>query len=132
MPRIKNTPLQTTPVPSATAARPPIVAIIGRPNVGKSTLFNRMLGKRTAIVDDVPGVTRDRNYADAAYRNREFRLVDTGAPDLSASASMLALMRRQAELAIAEADILVVLFDDRSGSTPPDHAVVRLLRGVTK
>ncbi|HJS65893.1 MAG TPA: GTPase, partial [Nitrospiraceae bacterium] len=109
MPRTKNIPLQTTPVPSATTARPPIVAIIGRPNVGKSTLFNRMLGKRTAIVDDVPGVTRDRNYADATYRNRPFRLVDTGGLDPSASEGMLALIKRQSELAIAEADILILL-----------------------
>lgn len=111
---------------------PPLVAIIGRPNVGKSTLFNKILGQKIAIVDDVPGVTRDRNYADATYRNREFRLVDTGGLDLSASDSMLTLIRRQSELAIAEADILIALLDGRSGLTPPDHEVVKLLRGVTK
>ena len=111
---------------------PPLVAIIGRPNVGKSTLFNKILGAKIAIVDDVPGVTRDRNYADATYRNRKFRLVDTGGLDLSASDSMLTLIRRQSELAIAEADILIMLLDGRSGLTPPDQEVVRLLRGVTK
>ena len=132
MPRIKTAPLQTAPVPSATSARPPIVAIIGRPNVGKSTLFNRMLGKRTAIVDDIPGVTRDRNYADATYRNRPFRLVDTGGLDPSASEGMLALIKRQSELAIAEADLLILLMDGRTGLMPPDQAVVRLLRGTTK
>ncbi|UVT16291.1 MAG: ribosome biogenesis GTPase Der [Nitrospira sp.] len=110
----------------------PLVAIIGRPNVGKSTLFNKILGAKIAIVDDVPGVTRDRNYADATYRNRKFRLVDTGGLDLSSSNSMLNLIRRQSEMAIAEADILIVLLDGRSGLTPPDHEVVRLLRGVTK
>jgi len=108
------------------------VAIIGRPNVGKSTLFNRMLGKRTAIVDDVPGVTRDRNYADATYRNRPYRLVDTGGLDPSASEGMLALIKRQSELAIAEADLLILLMDGRTGLTTPDQEVVRLLRGTTK
>ncbi|MBH0190515.1 MAG: GTP-binding protein, partial [Nitrospira sp.] len=93
----------------------PLVALIGRPNVGKSTLFNKILGSRTAIVDDVPGVTRDRNYADAAYRNRKFRLVDTGGLDPSASDGMPALIRRQSELAIAEADILILLLDGRAG-----------------
>ena len=110
----------------------PLVAIIGRPNVGKSTLFNKILGTKTAIVDDVPGVTRDRNYADATYRERKFRLVDTGGLDLSASDGMLSLIRRQSEIAIAEADILIFLLDGRSGLTPSDHEVVRLLRGVTK
>jgi GTP-binding protein len=108
------------------------VAIIGRPNVGKSTLFNRILGSRTAIVDDVPGVTRDRNYADADYRNRPFRLVDTGGLDPSASEGLLALIRRQSELAIAEADILILLMDGRTGLTPADQEVVRLLRGTPK
>jgi GTP-binding protein len=110
----------------------PIVAIIGRPNVGKSTLFNRILGSRTAIVDDVPGVTRDRNYADASYRGRKFRLVDTGGLEPSAAEGMLSLIRRQSELAIAEADILVLVMDGRTGLTPTDQEVVRLLRGTTK
>ena len=123
---------QTLPLLSTAGETPPLVAIIGRPNVGKSTLFNKVLGAKVAIVDDVPGVTRDRNYADATYRNRKFRLVDTGGLDLSSSDSMLTLIRRQSELAIAEADILIVLLDGRSGLTPPDHEVVRLLRGVTK
>ncbi len=119
-------------LPFTSDAPMPLVAIIGRPNVGKSTLFNKILGAKTAIVDDVPGVTRDRNYADATYRERKFRLVDTGGLDLSASDGMLALIRRQSEIAIAEADILIFLLDGRSGLTPPDHEVVRLLRGVTK
>ncbi len=110
----------------------PTVAIIGRPNVGKSTLFNRILGTRTAIVDDVPGVTRDRNYADATYRGRRFRLVDTGGLDPSASEGMLALIRRQSQIAIAEADILILVMDGRAGLTPPDEEVVRLLRGLRK
>ncbi len=110
----------------------PLVAIIGRPNVGKSTLFNKILGAKTAIVDDVPGVTRDRNYGDAAYRARTFRLVDTGGLDPSASEGMPALIRRQSELAIAEADILVLLLDGRSGLTPTDQEVVQLLRGIAK
>ena len=134
MARLKSNPQQdpTLPILPQQDGPPPLVAIIGRPNVGKSTLFNKILGAKIAIVDDVPGVTRDRNYADATYRNRKFRLVDTGGLDLSSSDSMLTLIRRQSELAIAEADILIALLDGRSGLTPPDHEVVKLLRGVTK
>ena len=134
MPRAKSKPKQepTLPLLPTEGGPPPLVAIIGRPNVGKSTLFNKILGAKVAIVDDVPGVTRDRNYADATYRTRKFRLVDTGGLDLSSSDSMLTLIRRQSELAIAEADILIMLLDGRSGLTPPDHEVVKLLRGVTK
>lgn len=128
----RDSPTTANALPFATDAPMPLVAIIGRPNVGKSTLFNKILGAKTAIVDDVPGVTRDRNYADATYRERKFRLVDTGGLDLSASDGMLALIRRQSELAIAEADILIFLLDGRSGLMPPDQEVVRLLRGVTK
>ncbi|MDH5667559.1 MAG: ribosome biogenesis GTPase Der [Nitrospira sp.] len=108
------------------------MAIIGRPNVGKSTLFNKIIGAKTAIVDDVPGVTRDRNYADATYRNRSFRLVDTGGLDPAADVGMSALIRRQSELAIEEADIMILLLDGRSGLTPSDMDMVRLLRGITK
>jgi len=134
MPRAKSSQKQepTLPLLPTGGGPPPLVAIIGRPNVGKSTLFNKILGQKIAIVDDVPGVTRDRNYADATYRTRKFRLVDTGGLDLSSSDSMLTLIRRQSELAIAEADILIMLLDGRSGLTPPDHEVVKLLRGVTK
>ena len=134
MPRTKSVSKQepTLPLLPTEGGPPPLVAIIGRPNVGKSTLFNKILGTKVAIVDDVPGVTRDRNYADATYRTRKFRLVDTGGLDLSSSDSMLTLIRRQSELAIAEADILIMLLDGRSGLTPPDHEVVKLLRGVTK
>lgn len=123
---IPPSPLTPHPLPV------PLVAIIGRPNVGKSTLFNKILGAKTAIVDDVAGVTRDRNYADAAYRNRMFRLVDTGGLDPDASEGMSALIRRQSELAITEADILILLLDGRSGLTPSDMEVVRLLRGIAK
>src|ERR671917_643152 len=97
---------------------PPLIAVIGRPNVGKSTLFNRMLGKRNAIVDDLPGVTRDRNYADGTYRGRPFRLVDTGGLDPSSEDTMLSLIRQQSQMAIAEADILILVMDGRAGLTP--------------
>ena len=111
---------------------PPLIAIIGRPNVGKSTLFNRVLGARTAIVDDVPGVTRDRNYADGTYQGRALRLVDTGGLDPSAIDGMLPLIRQQSQLAIAEADILIFLMDGRAGLTPVDEEIVKLLRRVRK
>jgi len=110
----------------------PLIAIIGRPNVGKSTLFNRMLGTKAAIVDDVPGVTRDRNYGDGTYRGRPFRLVDTGGLDPAATDGMLALIRHQAEIAIAEADILIFVLDGRTGLTPADEEIVALLRRVRK
>lgn len=110
----------------------PLVAIIGRPNVGKSTLFNRILGHRNAIVDDVPGVTRDRNYAETTYRGRRFRLVDTGGLDPAATEGMLSLIRQQAQLAIAEADILIFVMDGRTGLTPADEEIAALLRRVKK
>ncbi len=111
---------------------PPLLAIIGRPNVGKSTLFNRILGFRHAIVDDVPGVTRDRHYADGTYQGRPFRLVDTGGLDPTASEGLLSLIRHQAQVAIAEADILIFVMDGRAGLTPTDEEIANLLRGVPK
>jgi GTPase len=110
----------------------PLIAIIGRPNVGKSTLFNRILGTKAAIVDDVPGVTRDRHYADGNYCGRPFRLVDTGGLEPSATAGMIALIKHQSQLAIAEADILILLMDGRAGLTPADEEIVTLLRGAKK
>src|SRR3972149_2469279 len=90
----------------------PIVAIIGRPNVGKSTLFNRILGRRAAIVEDIPGVTRDRNYSDSNYSGRPFTLVDTGGLDPTAAAgeSILSQVKSQTEHAIREAGIFIMLF----------------------
>ncbi|MEK6683576.1 MAG: ribosome biogenesis GTPase Der [Nitrospirota bacterium] len=111
-----------------------IVAIIGRPNVGKSTLFNRILGRRVAIVEDIPGVTRDRNYSDSNYSGRPFTLVDTGGLDPTAAAgeSILSQVKSQTEHAIAEADILIMLFDGREGVTSLDQAIVSLLRRLKK
>lgn len=108
------------------------VAIIGRPNTGKSTLFNRILGRRQAIVKDFPGVTRDRHYAECEYRGRQFQLVDTGGLVPSADEQMFSLIREQSRRAIAEADALIFLMDGREGLTPMDQEIADLLRGVKK
>ncbi|MCZ6798983.1 MAG: ribosome biogenesis GTPase Der [Nitrospirae bacterium] len=110
----------------------PIVAIIGRPNVGKSTLFNRILGTRHAIVDDMPGVTRDRNYADCTYQNRQFQIVDTGGYDPSETEGLVPLITQQSQQAIQEADVLVLVMDGRAGLTPLDQEVASLLRKSQK
>lgn len=101
----------------------PVIAIVGRPNVGKSALFNRIVGKQLAIVADIEGVTRDRNYAEVEYLGRTFTVVDTGGFDPEAKGGLLALMRRQVEVAIAEADAVIVVVDGRAGLTPLDEAV---------
>jgi GTPase len=106
------------------------VAIIGRPNVGKSTLFNRILGRRQAIVKDFPGVTRDRHYAECEYRGRQFQVVDTGGLIPAADEQMFSLIREQSRRAIAEADALIFLMDGREGVTPIDQEIASLLRGV--
>ncbi len=105
----------------------PVVAIVGRPNVGKSTLFNRIARTKAAIVQDEPGITRDRLYASCEWQGRSFLLVDTGGFDPHA-AGLLALVRRQAEIAIAEADVVVLVVDARQGIHPLDVDVAQLLR----
>ncbi|MDT8367146.1 MAG: ribosome biogenesis GTPase Der [bacterium] len=109
-----------------------LVAIVGRPNVGKSTLFNRLIGRRQAIVEDIPGVTRDRNYGAANWLGREFTVVDTGGLDPLAEEGLFALTRQQALNAIEEADLILFVLDTRSGLAPADDEVARLLRRSEK
>ena len=106
----------------------PIVAVVGRPNVGKSTLFNRVIGRRLAIVDDQPGVTRDRNFAPADWAGRHFLIVDTGGVIEESDRPMDRLVREQAEAAIAEADVLVLVADGKEGLHPLDQKVAEMLR----
>src|SRR3972149_9636160 len=108
----------------------PLIAIIGRPNVGKSTLFNRIIGKRLAIVEDMPGVTRDRNYSYTSYRGRDFILVDTGGLEPETSDPILSQMKTQAEIAINEADIIIFMMDGREGLILSDMEIVDILRKV--
>jgi len=109
--------------------RKPIIALVGRPNVGKSTLFNRILGRKEAIVEDFPGVTRDRHYAESDHTGKAFVLVDTGGFDPEAEeGSMLALMKAQVQLAIEEADALVLVLDVREGPTATDEVIWDMLR----
>jgi GTPase len=110
----------------------PVVTILGRPNVGKSTLFNRLIGKRLAIVENIPGVTRDRNYVECSYQDRSFILVDTGGLDPTASRGISAQIKIQTKDAIEEADILIVMFDGRDGVMSLDEEIVSLLRRVKK
>lgn len=110
----------------------PLVAIVGRPNVGKSTLFNRLLRQRKAIVESEPGVTRDRLYARAEWTGHRFTVVDTGGLDWDAETRIIALTTQQAETAIAEADVIVFVVDGTIGVTPADEAVAEVLRRSRK
>ncbi|MCH1624762.1 ribosome biogenesis GTPase Der [Fredinandcohnia quinoae] len=104
----------------------PIVAIVGRPNVGKSTIFNRVVGERISIVEDVPGVTRDRIYSSGEWLNQEFNIIDTGGIDIG-DEPFLAQIRHQAEIAIDEADVIIFMTSGREGVTSADEEVSKIL-----
>ena len=106
----------------------PVVAIVGRPNVGKSTLFNKLVGSRLSIVDDTPGVTRDRIYGDCEWQNRTMLLVDTGGIEPYSDDIILKQMRRQAQLAIDSADVIILVTDVRSGVVSTDREVASMLQ----
>ncbi len=110
----------------------PTVAIVGRPNVGKSTLFNRLVGERIAIVENKPGITRDRIYSHAEWRGKEFLLIDTGGIELGHELEMAEQIRQQAELAIDEADVILFLVDGKAGLNPADQDVAAILYRTKK
>ena len=110
----------------------PVVAIVGRPNVGKSTLFNRLVGERVAIVEDIPGTTRDRVYGTADWRGRDFTVVDTGGLELEPGSEIEERVQDQARVAIEEADVILFVVDAAAGIAPLDHEVADRLRRSTK
>ena len=110
----------------------PVVAIIGRPNVGKSALFNRITEKRYAIVEDRPGVTRDRIYADAEWRNTPFKVIDTGGIEPRTDDEILKFMREQALIAIDHADVIIFITDLKTGLTAADEDVGTMLKKSKK
>lgn len=110
----------------------PVVAIVGRPNVGKSALFNRMVGRRQALVEEIPGTTRDRLYGDVAWRGEGFRLVDTGGLDPEAESGYPELIRRQVEQAVSEAAVLLFVVDAKDGITATDEEIAEILRRTGK
>ena len=105
----------------------PIVALIGRPNVGKSTFFNYIIGEKKSIVEDTPGVTRDRVYADSEWRGRKFTLIDTGGIEPSSNDEILVQMRKQAEIAMETADVIIFLTDIKQGVTAADYELLQCL-----
>jgi GTP-binding protein len=110
----------------------PVVAIVGRPNVGKSTLFNRIVGQKKAIVEDHPGVTRDRNYADIEWGDKSFSLIDTGGFEPISRERIFIQMREQCQLAIEEADVILFLMDGKDGLAPSDKEIASILRREAK
>ena len=110
----------------------PIVAVVGRPNVGKSTLFNRLAGERISIVQDTPGVTRDRIYADVEWTGRKFTLIDTGGMEIGAEDIILKQILQQAEIAIETADVILFVTDAKTGMTDDDKQVANMLRRTKK
>lgn len=105
----------------------PIIAIVGRPNVGKSMLFNKIIGRRLSIVEDTPGVTRDRIYGESDWQGRKFTLIDTGGIEPRTDNQILAFMRSQAQIAIDNATVIVFLTDIKTGLTASDHEVANML-----
>lgn len=120
------------PVPAGATGGRPMVAIVGRPNVGKSTLFNKLARKRLAIVEDIPGVTRDRHYADATALGREFVLVDTGGFDPESDDPMKTGINAHVQMALQECDVVICVFDATVDPMPADREAVHLLRGAGK
>jgi len=114
------------------AARVPIVAIVGRPNVGKSALFNRMVGGRPALVEDIPGTTRDRIYGDVEWRGRTFKLIDTGGLEPEVPGTYTPLVRAQIERALSEADMVLFVVDVKDGVTAADEDVAEIVRRVPR
>ena len=110
----------------------PLIAIVGRPNVGKSMLFNKLIGKRLSIVEDTPGVTRDRIYGESEWAGRKFRLVDTGGIEPNTDNQILAFMREQAQLAIDNADVIIFVTDIKTGLTASDQEVAGMLQRSRK
>ena len=110
----------------------PIVTIVGRPNVGKSTLFNRLTKKRNALVDDIPGVTRDRLYATARWKDKDFILVDTGGFDSAPADRLSDVIKKQVQIAVEEADVIILLFDGKTGPVLGDEDLLALLRRSEK
>ncbi|WP_338461272.1 ribosome biogenesis GTPase Der [Brevibacillus borstelensis] len=110
----------------------PVVAIVGRPNVGKSTIFNRLVGERIAIVEDKPGVTRDRLYGKGEWLDQYFHVIDTGGIEFGETDEILTQMRHQAELAIDEADVIIMIADSRTGATDADLELARMLNRTGK
>ncbi len=110
----------------------PIVALIGRPNVGKSTFFNYIIGERKSIVEDTPGVTRDRIYADTEWRGRKFTIIDTGGIEPKSNDEILVQMKRQAQIAMETADVIIFITDIKQGVTAPDYEVATMLRKTGK
>lgn len=110
----------------------PIVAIVGRPNVGKSTLFNKIAGRRISIVEDKPGVTRDRIYAEGEWLNKYFTMIDTGGIEPASDDIIMSQMRRQAEIAIETGDVILFVVDGLEGITSTDKEVANMLRKANK